>query len=72
MASPTKLQLSESILRLKKVNREQLARIQDYYMLRELSKSQDEELTRLRTENKQLDNTIEQLRGRLRKYEPNS
>ena len=61
-----------TISKLKEINREQLLRIQDYYLLKKLREAQDKELTDLRIENKQLDNTIEQLRERLRKYEPNA
>lgn len=59
----------QTIVKLKEVNREQLNRIRDYYMLKKLNHNLTIEVKTLRLENKQLDNIVEQLRGRLRKYE---
>jgi hypothetical protein len=65
-------QARETIRKLKEVNREQLDRVQDYYMLKKLREQQDKELESLRFEVKQLEGIIEKLRERLRKYEPNA
>lgn len=66
---PTISNALHTISALKKVNREQVDRMRDYYMLKKLNETYLEEIERLRYVNEQLELTIKQYKERLYNYE---
>lgn len=67
---PTLADALRTISSLKDINREQVNRLRDQTLLEKLNKDQREEIEDLRGVIKQQDKVIEQLKERLRKYEP--